>query len=266
MNSSKNFVDIPPLQLALREVQMILRSKRFWLGFLAVVTILVIIGPFETINSLNSAERIVYWSLHAALTFFTGVFCAVYIRFKLTSFGIHINLAKSLGVLFLGLPISIIVWCLNHYGFDMNMGGLPQYLRLLVYCCGISISVNLLYYLITNDIDGKNTNPNLEEKADFLHRLPKHLGNKLLYISSQDHYVEATTKLGSHLILLRFSDAILELRKIAGIQIHRSYWIADDAVEELYREDGKLFIKTINDKKLPVSRSKTKSVRERYKI
>jgi len=235
------------------------------MGLAAVIIILTIAGPFGTLQSLNHAERLVYWTLHALLTFFTGVFVAVFVISLLTKFGIRSQIAKALGAISVGFPISIIVWCLNHYGFSLDMGGLPHYLRLLGYCLGISIAISLLYFLIRTDREPENPETYAQKEIPFLSRLSSHLGKNLLHITSQDHYVEATTDRGSELILIRFSDAVMELQNFNGIQVHRSHWIADNAVDRLHRNNGNLFILTTNCKEFPVSRSNAKLVRERFK-
>lgn len=266
MNSTQKFADQQPLQFALREVQSIFQNYRFWLGFSAIVIILTIAGPFGTLQTLNHAERLVYWALHAVLTFFTGLFVAVFIISSLKNLGMNLQIAKSIGAFSVGFPVSIIVWCLNKYGFSLDMGGFPQYLKLLGYCLGISVSISLLYFLINNDTDEENITSEEGSEAMFLNRLPKHLGRNLLYITSQDHYIKATTELGSDLILLRFSDAVSELQKIFGMQIHRSHWVADHAVEKLIKKNASLFVLTTDGKELPVSRSRAKLVRQRYNV
>ena len=42
-------------------------------------------------------------------------------------------------------------------------------------------------------------------------------------------------------MLLRFSDALKELHGLEGAQVHRSWWVAKDAVETTRRENGILF-------------------------
>lgn len=264
MNSSQKFADQLPLQFALREVQSIFQNYRFWVGFSAVVIILTIAGPFGTLLTLGHAERLVYWALHAGLTFFTGLFVAIFTITSLQNIGMNSQLAKAIGSFSVGFPVSIIVWCLNEYGFSLDMGGVPEYLKSLGYCLGISTSISLLYFLINNEPEEEKANSKADTEVKFLDRLSKHLGSNLLHVTSQDHYVEVTTELGSELILLRLSDAVAELEKISGMQIHRSHWVADKAVKELIKKNSSLFILTTDGKQLPVSRSNAKLVRERY--
>lgn len=79
-----------------------------------------------------------------------------------------------------------------------------------------------------------------------------------------DHYVEVTTQKGSALVLLRLADAIAETRGIDGLQIHRSHWVARDAVKALKRVEGRPMIETTSGALLPVSRSFLAPVRAAF--
>ena len=63
------------------------------------------------------------------------------------------------------------------------------------------------------------------------------------------------------LLLLRLADAIEELEGAEGMRIHRSYWVALDAIASSRREGGKLLLKMTDGVELPVSRSYVKDVR-----
>lgn len=65
-------------------------------------------------------------------------------------------------------------------------------------------------------------------------------------------------------MLLRFADAIREIGATAGLQVHRSHWVADAQVEKLKRDNGKLFVVTKDGSEIPVSRTFQSAARERY--
>jgi DNA-binding LytR/AlgR family response regulator len=85
--------------------------------------------------------------------------------------------------------------------------------------------------------------------------LPKHLGQDLLWLSSQDHYLEVKTKLGTELILMRLGDAVKELETYPGARIHRSHWVADASITHLEASEGRLFVHLVDEKILPISRT-----------
>lgn len=73
---------------------------------------------------------------------------------------------------------------------------------------------------------------------------------------------EVTTEKGKALVLMRLSDAIRETPPTPGLQIHRSHWVAVDAVARTVRTGDKLLVELKDGRRLPVSRSYTRDVRD----
>ncbi len=104
------------------------------------------------------------------------------------------------------------------------------------------------------------------KEVPFLRRLPGKLGHDLIRVSVYDHYVEAHTRRGHELILIRFSDALAELEGYDGQQIHRSHWVARAAVRRIVRgESRSLFVELQDGTRLPVSRSHEAKVRASFR-
>jgi hypothetical protein len=95
----------------------------------------------------------------------------------------------------------------------------------------------------------------------FLKRLPPGLGRDLLCLQMQDHYVQARTALGTTLILMRFRDAVEELGA-CGVQVHRSWWAAFDAMEALDRDGRSARLRLRGGGTIPVSRAFLPAVRD----
>ncbi len=115
---------------------------------------------------------------------------------------------------------------------------------------------------------GERQQPSEEASAEparasaFLRRLPTRLGTELTRVSVYDHYVEAHTRRGHELILIRFADALAELEDSDGLQIHRSHWVANGAVRRLLRSESRSLLVELDDgTRLPVSRSREAAVR-----
>ena len=89
---------------------------------------------------------------------------------------------------------------------------------------------------------------------DFFRRIPPALGRDLLALEMEDHYLRIHTAVGSDLILLRMRDALGELGPKRGRQVHRSWWVADGAVEGAER-GAKPMLVLRNGLKVPVSKS-----------
>ena len=88
-------------------------------------------------------------------------------------------------------------------------------------------------------------------------RLPHSIGNDIIALHSQDHYLQVFTKLGDALILGRLSDAIEACNNngIIGSRIHRSWWVAHAAVSKSEVQGRKIFVLLENGIKIPVSQS-----------
>lgn len=77
----------------------------------------------------------------------------------------------------------------------------------------------------------------------------------ILALSAEDHYLRVHTDRGQALILMSLSQAIDALGEDAGLRIHRSHWVARNAVIDSARKDGGLAVTLANGLTLPASRS-----------
>ena len=87
-----------------------------------------------------------------------------------------------------------------------------------------------------------------------LERVPLPQRGRLLALTVEDHYVDIVTDRGKTLVLMRLADAIREAAPVPGLQIHRSHWVALDAVRRTERSDGKTTVELSNGLRLPISR------------
>ncbi|WP_421789116.1 LytTR family DNA-binding domain-containing protein [Hyphobacterium sp.] len=85
----------------------------------------------------------------------------------------------------------------------------------------------------------------------------------LIALEAEDHYVRVHTKAGSALVLIRLADAMAETEPVDGMQTHRSWWVAADAVQSGWFKRGKGELVLTNGLTVPVSRSFVHGLRER---
>ena len=88
----------------------------------------------------------------------------------------------------------------------------------------------------------------------FLRKLPPEKRGALWAITAEQHYLRIYTSAGDDLVLMRFSDALNDLKGVNGQQIHRSHWVSVDGFKGFSEEDKRLFVILKNDVALPVSR------------
>lgn len=102
------------------------------------------------------------------------------------------------------------------------------------------------------------------QPVPLLERLPEAVRGAVLRIAADNHYIDVRTERGTSLILMRLSDAIRELEGQAGLQVHRSHWVADCAVAELQREGARLSVVLTSGTRVPVSRSQSAAAMQRW--
>jgi hypothetical protein len=99
------------------------------------------------------------------------------------------------------------------------------------------------------------------QTSPFFARLPGRLGKDLLCLQMEDHYVRAFTAVGSEMILMRMADAARELEGYDGLLVHRSFWVARDAVAGWTRDGKNLTLRLSNNKNIPVARDRQAQVK-----
>ena len=102
-----------------------------------------------------------------------------------------------------------------------------------------------------------------DQEPDFMSLLPPERQGKLLFLKSELHYLKVVTERGSALILYNLADAIAQLTAESGLSVHRSYWVALDAVDELVRQGRQGELKLSNGQSVPVSRNRLNEVSKR---
>lgn len=85
--------------------------------------------------------------------------------------------------------------------------------------------------------------------------------SQVLCLQMEDHYVRVHTASGSRLVLATLSQAMAALDGARGLQVHRSWWVAEKAVERAEQHGRNLRLKLANGVTAPVARSAVAQVR-----
>lgn len=180
-------------------------------------------------------------------------------------------------VLFATIPMTFVVHAIEYGGWSIaaarsqnpdavprpsrDVAGLMVLFAQLTAINLLAIGVNSFFIIATIGLHG-----GAEKKPAagirFLSRLPDHLGTRLLHLQMEDHYLRATTDRGDALILIRFRDALQELADFDGMQVHRSWWVAREAVRKASRQGRKLELLMADGTRIPVSAAYRKIVEE----
>jgi hypothetical protein len=217
------------MRLTLGELVRRILPPRILASWFLVTVAMTVTGPFSTYQQFGALGRLAYWALvlGVAILFCTLAFHAAARWCAAHAFWLRLLLASALfTVLF--LPVQWIIM-LALRGPVMGLG----HMALVV--AAAPLTLGLVKYLW------------LGPEVSWPHQT----------------YVEVLTDRGKSQILMRFSDAMCELDGVEGMQVHRSHWVARDAVQGSRRQNGKLFLLLIDGSEVPVSRGFQQAVTER---
>lgn len=108
-----------------------------------------------------------------------------------------------------------------------------------------------------NDVSKASTetvHPAPPKLSDLMEGVSADLGEDLVRMAAQDHYVEIVTSQGRALITERFSDCVEKLEHLNGLQCHRSHWINLSHVKNVERSGSAYSCLMTNGDRIPVSR------------
>jgi hypothetical protein len=286
------------LQSTLRELRTLLVNPRLWTVFAVVVGLFVLTGPFGTYERLALPTRLGYWLILHATTWTTAlVFVALFdvmLANRMTNRLGRMLLGAVIASAPIGLAITLINAAIRETPFDAATIG-----DNILIAAPIAIAFCLLTWLSlsgtpTHAGSGRSSgfsDPEADDapstgdgtampstgepentqhpapRAALIDRLPVEKRGPILRLEVQDHYVLVVTARASELLLMRLGDAIAETAPDSGVRVHRSHWVADEAVDRILRHGGsnpRLEITTIDGATIPVSRSFTPDVRSRW--
>jgi hypothetical protein len=109
--------------------------------------------------------------------------------------------------------------------------------------------------LIRLDPIERSSRAQMPPPQDFWQRTPLAIGRDLVAMSAELHYLRIRTALGETLVLYPFGRAVAELAAdAAGLQIHRSHWVAKAHVTRVNRRGQGAICTLSTGLALPVSR------------
>jgi len=234
---------------------------RGWLRGLAITlaaaSFLAFAGAFNS-GAASLPVRFVYWfSLMIVGWLWGGVVSRAFFRRVGERYSLWLRILGA--SLALSLPFTAVVALVSRWlmGERFAAADLPRLVLTVTSISAAMITINVLA-----ERQGVTTASSRPPK--FLDRLPLKLrGAEIWAVEAEDHYLRLHTSKGQDLILMRLSDAIVELEGIEGAQAHRSWWVARDAITDAVRGDGRATLTLKDGAEVPVSRTYARLMRER---
>ena len=238
-------------------------EARGWIRGLTVALVaglfLTFSGAFDT-GEAPLAPRLIYWMTLMLVGYGWGAFV---VRFFLRDGRRTGNmwLDAALAALVMSVPITVVVWFATRWMFNSNVPftGLWMLFGPVLLVSMALTAINMLIETRREAMTTAGPNP-----PKFLERLPLKLrGGEVWAVEAEDHYLRLHTSKGQDLILMRLADAVAELEGVEGAQVHRSWWVARDAIIDAKRGDGRATLTLKDGAEVPVSRTYAGLLRER---
>jgi DNA-binding LytR/AlgR family response regulator len=224
----------------------------------AVGLFLAFSGAFGTIEA-PFVLRLAYWLPLMTLGAVWGAFVSG-VLFGRDRWAPHPWIAAIAASVVMAAPFTLVVWLASNavFGIAFDTNDLPG---LFVPVLVVSLAMTSLNTLLERRrvVAAEAPGP-----PKFLERLPLKLrGAEVWAVEAEDHYLRLHTSKGQDLILMRLADAIAELDGIEGMQVHRSWWVAREAITEAKRGDGRATLTLKDGAEVPVSRTYASELRAR---
>jgi hypothetical protein len=242
-------------------------TARRWaidLAMLVAIGLLMgFLGPFAS-ERVPIVGRYVYWMICMVGGGLIGVVADEWLSRRMTVAWRRVAVVSVL----MTPPVTLLVLTTQH----LLLGGAfdwPGYQWLLWQVWPISLAVMAVRALAWRRSPARVetrtviASPLPEAEAAFRRRLSaKRRGARLVAIEAHDHYLKVHTDAGAELITLRFADALEELARAHGWRVHRSWWVAADAVEDVRWRRGAGEARLVGGLMAPVSRTYAPALKE----
>ena len=235
-------------------------TARRWaidLAILVAIGLLMgFLGPFSS-EHVPIVGRYIYWMICMVGGGLIGIVADEGLRRRIPSLWI-----RTLLVVVLVTPVvTVHVFWTERLMFGGHADW-AVFRHLLLQVCPILLAVMAVRALVWRQLPARIETRTLvvpplpEAEAAFRQRLSaKRRSARLIAIEAHDHYLRVHTDAGAELITLRFADALDELARAHGWRVHRSWWVAADAVEEVRWRRGTGEIRLVGGLTAPVSRT-----------
>lgn len=223
---------------------------------LAVGAVLGALGPFGTFDRLPLGPRMGYWLAVVGLNW---LLADAIIRRVDAHLGDALPAARGsvplTGAALAALPATGVVALAGHLsglGWPGNVALL--FAQVLLLMGAIALPVYTLEDLREAAARENSGSGPVAGRELFLRRLGAPLPGPILCLEMQDHYLVVHSDGGQEMILCRMEDASRELAG-TGRRVHRSWWVATEALDRPEREGQRLFLRLRDGRRVPVGRS-----------
>jgi hypothetical protein len=214
------------------------------------------LGPFDS-NEAAVETRYLYWTICMVGGGLIAFAVDDGLNPRIRSMWVRLAVASALATPLVTLFVLTTQYVMFDQGFRWTIYGHLLWQALPIMLAAITVRA-LVWRRLPARIETRTiiAPPLPEAEAAFRRRLSaKRRGARLIAVEAHDHYLKVHTDAGAELITLRFADALSELALAHGWRVHRSWWVAADAVQNIRWRRGVGELHLLGDLKAPVSRT-----------
>lgn len=245
------------------------------LGCVAATWIVTsVVGPFGTFETDTIGFRLFFWGVVVALSYVWGTAVSTIVAERFSDWS-YLRQALIGGAIF-----SLTYWAALLALIDVIYGHVEDLSELMLLAVIVAIAV-LIYIIMwavserRGAVSEENEQPAERPAAvaaplevaqasgvqALMTSLQVPLDTDLIRMEMADHYIHFHTSAGEVMRHMRFADAVETVGPSAGVQVHRSHWVAWAHVKSVEREGAKRVVVVSDGSRLPVARGRVDSLR-----
>lgn len=235
------------------------------LGSAIVLTTLS--GPFGTHAALSFVSRLVFWGVALFLAMLIGIFLHYWVQARMPKS--RRFTAEIVGTaVFTGFfSVLMLGWTALFTNYAFSGPAVITGWGIVLQVAAISLSLLAVRNFLTKRASDQlheqvSTNLTDQDVVPFaavseprlMRRLPEDQKSPILWLTSENHFVEVHTRKGCVRIRMRLADAIDEMEGVEGYCVHRSHWVAHTGIQSAQKVGGYWRLNLVNGQTVPVSR------------
>jgi len=247
------------------------RVRRWLIRLFAVLTggfVLALLGPFGTFACAGLAERLVYWSALAALAYALYRPAAWYADRVAAGLAFPRLAVWAAAAVLASAPMTLLVWLASFRHTPSLWPDADAYLDMYWKVLLVGAGFMAVFWAAGRAgspapaRSAAQLSPEASGGPRLAARLPRGAG-AIVALQMEDHYVRVHGANGeSTLLLMRLRDAVAEMDGREGMQVHRSWWVARDAVQSVREAGRNVRLVLVNGLEAPVARNTVAALRE----
>ncbi len=250
-------------------------AKRLTIELLVMIAIGLLIGllgPFGTFP-MPPAERMLRWVLWLLTGYVFYRPTGIVATWLCEATGMPRIAGTLLALIVASVPVTLVITMMAmHMGFAEALrwrGFWTMYLYIWVVSAVVATAMSVIFgrsgpvaappeQTISVPVPAAAPAPLVDTPPS----LPIHPGfGPVRALKGEDHYVRVIGDGREELVLMRMRDAVERIGQAEGLRVHRSWWVAKDAVAEVRRDGRAGVVILISGHEAPIARDMMPAVR-----